>query len=111
MHDVKELPNLLHGGEPRLYGDSTCRGYKRRRRRKDTAPEAKDFTNKRASRNRPLSGAGNETIRRESSARTRGEHAFLTLERIRGFVEVRSALVRAFQPRRLPLASKLVHGG
>jgi IS5 family transposase len=57
VHDSHELPNLLHGQETRLYGDSAYRGEKQRERLKDIAPKARDFTNKRAHNNRPLSHA------------------------------------------------------
>ncbi len=54
-----------------------------------TAPNAKDFTNKRAYRNAPLSDADKETNRRKSSIRARVEHPFLILKRLWGFAKVR----------------------
>ena len=89
VHDSQELPNLLHGGETRLYGDSAYRGQNQREQLKDLAPRAKDFTNKRAARNRPLSVADKQTNRRKSSVRSKVEHPFLTLKRIWGFAKVR----------------------
>jgi IS5 family transposase len=89
VHDSHELPNLLHGEETRLYGDSAYRGEKQRERLKDIAPKAKDFTNKRAYKNRPLSDADKQTNRRKSSVRSKIEHPFLTLKRIWGFAKVR----------------------
>ena len=89
VHDSQELPNLLHGGETRLYGDSAYRGKNQREQLKDIAPRAKDFTNKRAARNRPLSVADKQTNRRKSSVRSKVEHPFLTLKRIWGFAKVR----------------------
>ena len=89
VHDSQELPNLLHGGETRLYGDSAYRGENQREQLKDLAPRAKDFTNKRAARNRPLSVADKQTNRRKSSVRSKVEHPFLTLKRIWGFAKVR----------------------
>ena len=89
VHDSQELPNLLHGGETRLYGDSAYRGEKQRKQLKDIAPRAKDFTNKRAYRSRPLTEADKETNRRKSSVRSKVEHPFLTLKRIWGFAKVR----------------------
>jgi IS5 family transposase len=89
VHDSQELPNLLHGGETRLYGDSAYRGDKQRKQLKDIAPRAKDFTNKRAYRSRPLTEADKETNRRKSSVRSKVEHPFLTLKRIWGFAKVR----------------------
>ena len=84
-----EVPNLLHGGETRFYGDSAYRGKAQRERLKDIAPKAKDFTNKRAYKNRPLTDADKATNRRKSSVRSKVEHPFLTLKRLWGFAKVR----------------------
>jgi transposase, IS5 family len=89
VHDSQELPNLLHGQETRLYGDSAYRGEKQRERLKEIAPQAKDFTNKRAYKNRPLTEADRQTNRRKSSVRSKVEHPFLTLKRIWGFAKAR----------------------
>ena len=89
VHDSKELSNLLHGDETRLYGDSAYRGEELREQLKDIAPQAKDFTNKRNYKNRPLTEADRETNRRKSSVRAKVEHPFLTLKRIWGFAKVR----------------------
>jgi IS5 family transposase len=45
VHDSHQVPNLLHGGETRFYGDSAYRGKQQRERLKEIAPKAKDFTN------------------------------------------------------------------
>jgi IS5 family transposase len=89
VHDSHEVPNLLHGGETRFYGDSAYRGKAQRERLKESAPKAKDFTNKRAYRNVPLSDADKETNRRKSSIRAKVEHPFLILKRLWGFAKVR----------------------
>ena len=89
VHDSHEVPNLLHGKETRLYGDSAYRGKTQRERLKEIAPKAKDFTNKRAYRNRPLTDADKATNRRKSSVRSKVEHPFLTLKRLWGFAKVR----------------------
>ena len=65
VHDSHELPNLLHGGETRFYGDSAYRGEKQKKRLRELAPNARDFTNKRAYKNRPLSDADKDTNRRK----------------------------------------------
>ena len=52
VHDGRKLPNLLPGNETRLYGDSAYIGQKGAL--KEIAPNVKDITNKRTSRNRPL---------------------------------------------------------
>ena len=89
VHDSHEVPNLLHGAETRLYGDSAYRGKAQRERLKTIAPNAKDFTNKRAYRNNLLTEADKATNRRKSSVRSKVEHPFLTLKRLWGFAKVR----------------------
>ena len=89
VHDSHEVPNLLHGEETRFYGDSAYRGREQRERLRTLAPKAKDFTNKRAYRNRPLTDADRETNRRKSSVRSKVEHPFLTLKRLWGFTKTR----------------------
>jgi IS5 family transposase len=41
VHDSQELPNLLHGDETRLYGDSAYRGQNQRKLLKTIAPNAR----------------------------------------------------------------------
>ena len=89
VHDSHEVPNLLHGDETRFYGDSAYRGKAQRERLREIAPNAKDFTNKRAYRNAPLSDADKEANRRKSSIRAKVEHPFLILKRLWGFAKVR----------------------
>ena len=89
VHDSHEVPNLLHGNETRLYGDCAYRGKVQRERLRELAPKAKDFTHKRAYKNRPLTEADKATNRRKSSIRSKVEHPFLTLKRLWGFAEVR----------------------
>jgi transposase, IS5 family len=55
VHDSKALPDLLHGAETRLYGDSAYRGQKTILQ--SIAPKARDFTNERAYSARPLTDA------------------------------------------------------
>lgn len=87
VHDSRELPRLLHGNETRLYGDSAYTGQKEVL--KEIAPNAKDFTNKRARRNRPLSDADKETNRRKSQVRAKVEHPFRPFKNIFGFAKAR----------------------
>ena len=54
-----------------------------------TAPRAKDFTNKKGARNRPLSAEDRSKNRTKSKVRAKGEHPFLILKRIFGFNKVR----------------------
>jgi IS5 family transposase len=87
VHDSQQLPNLLHGRETRLYGDSAYANQKEML--KKISPNAKDFTNKRAYRNRPLSEVDKQTNRRKSSVRAKVEHAFRPLKSLWGFAKVR----------------------
>jgi IS5 family transposase len=89
VHDSQQVEHLLHGNETRFYGDSAYRGKAQRERLKELAPNAKDFTNKRAYRNSPLSDADKETNRRKSSIRSKVEHPFLILKLLWGFAKVR----------------------
>lgn len=89
VHDSQQVEHLLHGNETRFYGDSAYRGKAQRERLKEIAPKAKDFTNKRAYRNSPLTDADKETNRRKSSIRAKVEHPFLILKRLWGFAKVR----------------------
>lgn len=89
VHDSHEVPNLLHGNETRFYGDSAYRGKAQRERLREIAPKAKDFTNRRAYRNAPLTEADKETNRRKSAVRSKVEHPFLTLKRLWGFAKTR----------------------
>lgn len=87
VHDSQELPNLLHGNETRLYGDSAYTGQKEVLR--EVAPNAKDFTNKRAVRNKPLTDAEKETNRRKSQVRAKVEHPFRPFKNLFGFAKAR----------------------
>lgn len=87
VHDSRELPRLLHGNETRLYGDSAYIGQKEVL--KEIAPKARDFTNKRARRNCPLSEADKETNRRKSQVRAKVEHPFRPFKNIFGFAKAR----------------------
>ena len=89
VHDSQQVEHLLHGNETRFYGDSAYRGKAQRERLRELAPNAKDFTNRRAYRNAPLTDADKETNRRKSSIRTKVEHPFLILKRLWGFAKVR----------------------
>jgi transposase, IS5 family len=87
VHDSQQLGNLLHGDETRLYGDSAYANQKAALKAK--APKAKDFTNKRAYRNKPLTERDKQVNRTKSQTRAKVEHPFLTLKRIWGFAKVR----------------------
>jgi IS5 family transposase len=87
VHDSRLLPNLLHGDETRVWGDSAYRGQTAVIR--DKAPRAADFTQPHSSRAKNLSVQQRKTNRTKSRVRSRVEHVFHVLKRIFGFVKVR----------------------
>lgn len=87
VHDSQKLPELLHGKERRVYGDSAYANQKEKIRQK--APQAKDFTNKRAYRNTPLSEKERQKNRRKSAVRALVENPFLVAKHLWGFTKTR----------------------
>jgi transposase, IS5 family len=87
VHDSKALPDLLHGAETRLYGDSAYRGQKAILQ--SIAPKARDFTNERAYSARPLTDAQKLKNRSKSAVRAAIEHPFLHLKRLWGYAKTR----------------------
>ena len=86
-HDSQQLGNLLHGNETRLYNDSAYRGQQDALKAK--SPKVKEFTNKRAYRNTPLSERDKKANCTKNQTRAKVEHPFLTLKRIWGFAKAR----------------------
>ena len=86
VHDSQLLGDLLHGDETRVWGDSAYAGQGDVIR--EHAPRAKDFTNKKGYRNRPLSDGDKARNKTKSKVRAKGEHPFLILKRIFGFNKV-----------------------
>ena len=87
IHDSRVLEDLLHGEETRVWGDSAYAGQQQVLH--EQAPNAKDFTNKKGFRNRPLSEEDAGKNRTKSKVRAKVEHPFLVLKRIFGFNKVR----------------------
>ena len=85
-HDKHALPELLHGNERRVYGDSAYSSQQEAIAQ--AAPKARDFTNKKGFRNRGLTEREREKNSRKSSVRAKVEHAFLIIKRIFGFSKV-----------------------
>ena len=87
VHDKHALPNLLHGQERRVYGDSAYASQKDLIHGK--APNAKDFTN---CRTRRRGGEVDEVKRsknrNKSKIRVRVEHVFGVVKRLWGFTKV-----------------------
>jgi IS5 family transposase len=88
VHDKHPLPDLLHGQEERVYGDSAYASQKELIHGK--APKAKDFTNQRT---RKAGGEVDEVKRsknrNKSKIRARVEHVFAVVKRLWGFAKVR----------------------
>ncbi|MFA7618431.1 MAG: transposase [Thiohalomonadaceae bacterium] len=81
------LPDLLHGEETRVWGDSAYQGQGEVIR--EHAPKAKDFTNRRyryKDREDDVERAKNKT---KSSVRAKVEHPFHVIKRIFGFTKTR----------------------
>ena len=87
VHDSRILPDLLHGGETRVWGDAAYEGQQEAMR--ERSPKAKGFINRRAYRNQPLSEAEQARNRSKSRVRAKVEHPFLIIKRIFGFAKVR----------------------
>lgn len=87
VHDSQALPDLLHGDETRVWGDSAYSGQGEALQ--VCAPQAQDFTNKKGRRNRPLSEADKATNRTKSQVRAKVGHPFHVLKHVFGFVKVR----------------------
>ncbi len=85
-HDKHSIPDLLHGNERRVYGDSAYSSQKALIA--EAAPRARDFTNKKGFRNKALAEPEREKNRRKSGVRAKVEHAFLVIKRIFGFAKV-----------------------
>jgi IS5 family transposase len=81
------IGDLLHGGETKVWGDSAYQGQKDAIQA--AAPKAQDMTNRRGSRNHPLTGRDRTKNRSKSKVRAKVEHPFRIIKRIFGFVCVR----------------------
>jgi IS5 family transposase len=74
VHDKHPLPNLLHGDEQRVYGDSAYASQKDLIA--SEAPNAKDFTNQRSRYAGIVDEAVRAKNRNKSKIRARVEHVF-----------------------------------
>ena len=89
VHDKHPLPQLLHGQEKRVYGDSAYASQKKLIHGK--APRAKDFTNERVRRRKDgeVDEVKRAKNRNKSKIRARVEHVFAVVKRLWGFTKVR----------------------
>ena len=86
-HDKHPLPELLHGKERRVYGDSAYASQQDLIKAK--APRARDFTNQRSRYAGIVDEAVRAKNRNKSKIRARVEHVFGVLKRLWGFAKVR----------------------
>jgi IS5 family transposase len=86
VHDKHPLPDLLHGNERRVYGDSAYASQKTLIASK--APRAKDFTNQRTRRCGVVDETQRSKNRNKSRIRARVEHVFGVVKRLWGFGKV-----------------------
>ena len=87
VHDKHPLPELLHGNERRVYGDSAYASQKGLIQAK--APKARDFTNQRSRCNGMVDEVVRCKNRNKSKIRARVEHVFGVVKRLWGFSKVR----------------------
>lgn len=87
VHDKHPIPDLLHGNEHRVYGDSAYSSQKALIASK--APRAKDFTNQRVRRNGEVDEVERTKNRGKSRVRAKVEHVFAVVKRLWGFTKVR----------------------
>ena len=88
VHDKHPLPDLLHGNERRVYGDSAYSSQKALIQGK--APHAQDFTNQRTRKaGCEIDEAQRAKNRNKSKIRSRVEHVFAVVKRLWGFDKVR----------------------
>jgi IS5 family transposase len=87
VHDKHPLPELLHGAERRVYGDSAYASQKALIEGK--APQARDFTNQRVHKDDETREVKRAKNRNKSRVRARVEHVFAVVKRLWGFGKVR----------------------
>lgn len=87
VHDKHPLPDLLHGREQQVWGDSAYASQKELIHSK--APAATDCTNRRVRPGSPMEELERLVNRAKSRVRARVEHVFAVVKRLWGFDKVR----------------------
>jgi IS5 family transposase len=87
VHDKHPLPDLLHGQEQEVYGDSAYASQQALIASK--APNARDATNRRVREGGPGEEIARLVNRSKSRVRSRVEHVFAVVKRLWGFSKVR----------------------
>ena len=85
--DSTVLPDLLHGGERKVWGDGGYRGQTEAI--KEAAPKAQDMTCRRTKFKHYVDELQKKKNRSKSSVRAKVEHPFRILKRVFGFDKVR----------------------
>jgi IS5 family transposase len=85
--DSTVLPDLLHGNETRVWGDQAYRGQRAVIR--ESAPKARDFTNRRYRHRGIVDEVERAKNRTKSKVRARVEHVIGVIKRVFGFAKVR----------------------
>ncbi|MBI2800245.1 MAG: IS5 family transposase [Gammaproteobacteria bacterium] len=87
VHDATCLPDLLHGEETRVWGDSAYQGQGEVISR--CAPNALDMTHRRYRRKGVVDEVERAKNKTKSSVRAKVEHLFLVIKRVFGFAKTR----------------------
>lgn len=87
VHDSVCLPDLLHGEETRVWGDSAYQGQTAVIH--DCAPQAQDFTSRRYRYKDRVDEVERAKNRTKSRVRAKGEHPFHVIKCVFGFVKTR----------------------
>jgi transposase, IS5 family len=87
VHDKHPLPQLLHGNEERVFGDSAYASQQETIHSK--APGARDCTNRRVRPGSPTEKIERLLNRTKSRVRSRVEHVFGVVKKLWGFGKVR----------------------
>jgi IS5 family transposase len=87
VHDKHPLPDLLHGAERAVYGDSAYASQQTLINGK--APNARDATNRRVRHSSPTADLERLINRAKSRVRSRVEHVFAVVKRLFGFSKAR----------------------
>ncbi len=87
VSDVHMLPELLHGGEKKVWGDAGYQGQTEAIR--EAAPEAQDMTSRRVKTKTGVDEAEKRRNRTKARVRAKVEWPFRILKRVFGFTKVR----------------------
>ena len=87
VHDKHMLPDLLHGEEKKVWGDSGYQGQTKAIH--EAAPQAQDMTNRRVKTKQGVDEEKKRKKRTKSRVRAKVEWPFRILKRVFGYIKVR----------------------